>query len=106
MSWQTDMVNLMRDQGALNNPKGIQFGVMVSPTACKVGNLPLTEQDLYYIDGLLQPKASVVAGHCPADGELADKSKYIPALAAGDMVALIQMSETRYLILGKVVSLA
>lgn len=94
---------MMRDEGAVNNSSGIQLGVMTGPKSCRIGNLALTEQDLCFLDKSISAVASKVSGHCPADGELKDKSAYLPALAAGDTVALYRLSDSKYLVIGKVV---
>lgn len=108
MSWKEDMISMMRQQGERNNPKGIQLATMTSANTAMIGALPLTAQDLLFNDRLLQPTATAVAGHCPADGELTDKSTYLTALKAGDIVAVYCVEDKsgyqKYLVLGRMVS--
>ena len=104
MSWKEDMISMMREQGERNNPTGIQLATMTSANTAMIGNLPLLSQDLLFSDRLLQPTATKVAGHCPADGELADKSAYLPALKAGDIVAVYRVNDQKFLVLERVVS--
>ncbi|MBR1856148.1 MAG: DUF2577 family protein [Oribacterium sp.] len=108
MSWKEDMISMMREQGERNNPTGIQLATMTSANTAMIGNLPLLSQDLLFSDRLLQPTATKVAGHCPADGELTDKSNYLPALKAGDIVAVYCIEDKsgyqKYLVLERMVS--
>lgn len=108
MSWKEDMISMMREQGERNNPTGIQLATMTSANTAMIGKLPLMSQDLLFSDRLLQPTATKVAGHCPADGELTDKSNYLPALKAGDIVAVYCIEDKsgyqKYLVLERMVS--
>lgn len=104
MSWSDELVNMMRSQGAVNNPSGLQMAVMTSENTLRLGTIDLLPSELLFIDRCISPVASKVAGHCPSDGELTDKTTYLPALQAGDQVVVQRMSDTQYLVLGKVVS--
>lgn len=111
MSWGEDLVGLMREQGAAYNDSGIQLATMLSPTSCKIGNLILTGEDLLISAHLTTQLAKKVAGHCPAGSALQDRSEYLPALQAGDLVAVYRVPESdprdktssRYLILERMV---
>ena len=103
--WAERMTVLMRQQGAVLNARGIQLAVMTGPTSLSLGNLALTAEDLLFSAHLLQPGCTKVAGTCPADGgALTDASTYLPALAAGDTVAVIQLSDSRFWVIEKVVT--
>lgn len=103
--WAERMTNLMREQGAALNGPAIQLAVMTGADSLSIGNLVLDKNDLVFSAHLLQPVCSKVAGTCPdGGGALADSSTYIPALAAGDTVAVIQLSDSRFWVIEKVVS--
>jgi len=102
--WDADMIDILRNEGAVKNPEGIITGEMTGPKSMKIGNLNLTAANLLFLQGTTSKVATAVAGHCPADGELKDKTTYLPALAAGDKVACVRLGEDYYLVLGKVVS--
>lgn len=104
MSWRENMISMMREQGERNNPTGIQLATMTSANTAMLGNMPLYAQDLLFSDRLIMPTATAVAGHCPADGELTDKSAYLPALKAGDIVAVYHVNDQKFLVLGRMVS--
>jgi hypothetical protein len=104
MASYENILQMMREQGSVNNPKGIQLATMTGPRTCKIGDFPLTAEDLYIPDRLLSSVAVKVAGHCPADGALSDASSYSSALKNGDIVAICQISSTKYVILERVVS--
>ncbi len=106
MSWKEDMISMMRAEGERNNHQGIQIATMLGPDSCKIGTLILTKQDLLFSDRLTKPTAVAVAGQCPADSALVDKSTYLPILQAGDLVAVYRMSDTKYLVLERMVAMA
>lgn len=108
MGWEADFIGLInkRKEGeeAGRQLGNIRLAEMTGPNSCRIGNLPLSPEDLLFNERLLSPVAVSVSGRCPADGELQDQSEYAPALAAGDQVAVCRISETKYLVLGKMVS--
>jgi len=103
--WAERMTAFVRQQGAVMNGRGIQLAVMTGPTSLSLGNLTLTAEDLLFSAHLLQPGCTKVAGTCPGSGgALTDSSTYLPALAAGDTVAVIQLSDSRFWVIEKVVT--
>lgn len=102
MGWESDFLDFVPAQ--VEDGAGIQVAEMTGPTTCKIGDMPLQAEDLYFSENLVHPIATAVAGHCPADGELKDKTRYLPALVAGDRVAVYRLNDTKYIILGKLVS--
>ena len=108
MGWEADLLDAMRSpagEEADGKAGGIQLAVMTGPTSCRIGKLELASDDLLFSDRLISPTAVSVAGQCPAaGGALKDQSKYLPALAAGDQVAVYRVSDSQYLVLGKMVS--
>lgn len=104
MSWQSDMVGLMRKQGAVSNTPGLQLGRMTGETSCKTGDLDLSREDLYIPDCLLKRVATKVQVSFDEHGVFHDESQYIEPLKAGDLVVLYRLSDTKYVILGRVVT--
>lgn len=96
-----EMVNMMREQGAANNTAPIQLATMTGARTCSIGDdLPIYAEDLYIPDRLLASvctKVDVPESH-------QDKSSYSAPLKAGDVVAIFRLSETKYVILDRVVS--
>lgn len=104
MSWADDFAGMM----GRPESTGAQLAEMTGPNACKIGNLQLTAEDLLFDDRLLHPTATGVAGYCPENASLQDKSAYLPALKTGDKVAVIPIKEpegtvSKYLVLGRMV---
>ncbi len=107
MGWEAELLDAMRSPAGEEmdgKAGGIQLAVMTGPTSCRIGKLELASDDLLFSDRLISPTAVSVAGQCPAGGTLQDQSKYLPVLAAGDQVAVYRVSDSQYLILGKMVS--
>lgn len=105
MAWDADMIQLMKQQGQGGSLPGIALATMTGPKSCKLKDgLELGPDELQFAEHLVNPLAVKVAGHCPADGELQDKTQYISALKAGDEVAVYQLSDSKVLILEKMVS--
>ena len=105
MAWDADLIQLMKQQGQDNSLRGIALATMTGPKSCKLKDgLELGAGELRFAEHLVNPLAVKVAGHCPADGELQDKTQYISALKAGDEVAVYQLSDSKVLILEKMVS--
>lgn len=95
-----EIVGLMRDQGAANSGSSIQLAVMTGSNSCKIGTLMLSGEDLYIPDRLLSQACTGVK--VPALNK--DASSYSAPLKAGDMVVVYQLSQTKYVILQRVVS--
>lgn len=97
----TEMVSIMREQGAVNNTAPIQLATMTGARTCSIGDdLPICAEDLYIPDRLLTPVCTKV--DIPESHQ--DKSSYSVPLKAGDVVALFKLSDTKYVILDRVVS--
>ncbi|WP_373262371.1 hypothetical protein [Hungatella hathewayi] len=80
-----EMLTIMRRQGAPAVNAGIQKAEMTGPYSLKLGDMPLTAEDLMFEDALIHPPEGKTA------------------LKAGDTVAIIRMSDTLYWVLGKMV---
>lgn len=99
MSVYSEMVDLMRVQGAVENPEDIKLAEMTGPDSCRMGDYDLSRDDLYIAEHLLKNIATKVA----VDEAHQDKSTYIEPLKAGDLVIIKQVNEKAYVILERVV---
>lgn len=102
MSWQSDMVGLMRKQGAISNTPGLELAVMTGAASCRVGDLDLSSEDLYIPDHLLKPVATKVRVSFDEHGVFHDETQYLAPLKAGDLVVLQRLSDTKYVVLNRV----
>ncbi|RFZ79853.1 DUF2577 domain-containing protein [Lacrimispora amygdalina] len=91
----------MQEEGAKNNPPTIEFATMTGPKSCKIGDLLLVEEDLIFSEHLLNRLTIMVS----VSESHSDQSQYIQPLQVGDEVAVIRVSQTRYLVLDRVVGL-
>lgn len=82
--YYTEMLGMMRQQGAKDNPTTLQIGTMQSANSVKIGDLILNAEDLYIADYLY----------------LED----VEPLKGGDVVAVQRVQDTNmYVILARVV---
>jgi hypothetical protein len=103
MGWTNDMIDMMR--GSNGSGSGIKLAVMTGPTSCKIGNLELSATDLLISDRLLSSLCTKVSETAPSGGgTCTDKSSYLSALKAGDTVAVYQLSDEKFLVLERMVS--
>lgn len=102
MAWENDFSEMLAGNKA--SPQ-IKLAVMTGPNSCRVGNLQLTAVDLLISDRLLSPTCAKVSETAPdGGGQCTDNSTYISALKAGDTVAVYQLSDSRFLVLERMVS--
>lgn len=122
-----EMLELMRLQGAKDNPVTLQLGVMQSPTSVKIDDLVLNAEDLYIADYLVAgytrqikvPYVSGVSVDTTQSNPFASKDNpdpdtrvwkesqitYIDGLKKGDLVAVQKLDgNNMYVILARVVS--
>jgi hypothetical protein len=117
-----DMLRVMQSQGAINNPPMIQTGTMTAYNSCMLGDeLELAPEQLYFFrrDTLRQArtikppsKIMLSSGIAVGQTELTvvsdasvkdhDHTLYTKPLKEGDIVALIEVQDGRYLVLGRV----
>ena len=91
MAAMEELILLMRQQGRTGEQGGIQLAEMTGPRSAKIGDFELMEEDLYIADTLLETYRG-------EEGEI-----YYTALKAGDVVAISQITEDKYVILARVV---
>lgn len=122
-----EMLELMRSQGAKDNPVTLQLGVMQSPNSVKIDDLVLNAEDLYIADYLVAgytrqikvPYVSGVSVDTTQSNPFASKDNpdpdtlywtekqitYIDGLKKGDLVAVQKLDgNNMYVILARVVS--
>lgn len=122
-----EMLELMRTQGAKDNPITLQLGVMQSPNSVKIDDLVLNAEDLYIADYLVAgytrqikvPYVSGVSVDTTQSNPFASKDNpdpdtlywtekqitYIDGLKKGDLVAVQKLDgNNMYVILARVVS--
>ena len=85
-----------------SDSRGIQLGTMTGPDTLDLEGLPLAAEDLMFDESLLCRRASSVAGEVSGT-VFHDKSQYILELKEGDTVAVQKISDSLYLVLGKMV---
>lgn len=122
-----EMLEIMRSQGAKDNPVTLQLGVMQSPTSVKIDDLVLNAEDLYIADYLVAgytrqikvPYVSGVSVDTTQSNPFASKDNpdpdtrvwkesqitYTDGLKKGDLVAVQKLDgNNMYVILARVVS--
>lgn len=122
-----EMLELMRSQGAKDNPVTLQLGIMQSPTSVKIDDLVLNAEDLYIADYLVAgytrqikiPYVSGVSVDTTQNNPFASKDNpdpdtrtwkesqitYTDGLKKGDLVAVQKLDgNNMYVILARVVS--
>lgn len=121
------VMELMRSQGAKDNPVTLQLGIMQSPTSVKIDDLVLNAEDLYIADYLVAgytrqikvPYVSGVSVDTTQSNPFASKDNpdpdtrtwkesqitYTDGLKKGDLVAVQKLDgNNMYVILARVVS--
>lgn len=122
-----EMLEIMRSQGAKDNPITLQLGVMQSPTSVKIDDLVLNAEDLYIADYLVAgytrqikvPYVSGVSVDTTQSNPFASKDNsdpdtrvwkesqitYTDGLKKGDLVAVQKLDgNNMYVVLARVVS--
>lgn len=122
-----EMLEIMRSQGAKDNPVTLQLGVMQSSNSVKIDDLILNEEDLYIADYLVAgytrqikvPYVSGVSVDTTQSNPFASKDNpdpdtrvwkesqitYTDGLKKGDLVAVQKLDgNNMYVILARVVS--
>lgn len=119
-----EMLGMMREQGAKDNPLTLQLGVMQSPTSVRIDDLVLKEEDIYIADYLLAgysrqlkvPYVSAVSVDTTQESGFVDNASdpdvkltkqtediYTDGLKKGDLVAVQKLNNNNmYVILARV----
>lgn len=101
MNGYEKLLRIMQKEGMKNNSAKIVLGVMKSQTECEVAKNILDQEDFYVAEHLsVKKKVTVIEN---------DKEKQVEKiqslLKTGDIVAVYRLSDEKYLILDKVVSI-
>lgn len=88
-----ELLKIIRLEGSKNNPASIQIGVMNSSISCSIGELSLSSEDLLIEEHL-------TTGYYT---KKEDKTYFVDKLKQGDLVAVYRFSDTKYIIIGKLV---
>ena len=118
------MISIIRKEGNKGNEKTVILGEMISRTSCKVNGITLTKEDLYYAQHLVEhdeefdiKSNDTVTSRTSSAGDPAHThtlenfttkktmAKQYTSLKKGDVVALCRISEEKYLVLEKVVTM-
>lgn len=125
-----DLLGIMQQQGATNNPPTIQLATMTGHNTIMIGDdLELTEEQVYFMERdtfrmqrthrppkkvKLDPPLVVGGEEAVTIEEVSlvsdetvkefDHSVYVKPYQEGDMVAVICISQGQYLVLGKVIT--
>lgn len=117
------IINIMRNQGAVKNPIGLQLAEMTDATSCDVGELHLEAEDLlisqhltdYEIkidvedNGKLNSTTTTVAQHrhdIDTFTSTETKIKVYGKLKKGDLVLVQRLSDEKYVIIEKLLEAA
>ena len=115
------LIEIIRQEGAKNNPPMIKLGEMISETSCRIGENELDAEDLYFAEhmieheklidiedgGKLDATTDTSGNHSHMLKTLTSEGTKIrihTTLKKGDLVAVYRISDEKYLILAKVVS--
>ena len=101
--WESELANLLpREEGA----RELKLATMTSQDSLRLGKLELRKEDLLISEQLknrlcvkAQMRSSSSGGPCT------DESVYLEPLKSGDTVLIYQLSDSKFVILDKVVSL-
>lgn len=102
MAVYEDLIGEIRRQSASAQATGIETAVMTGPTSLMIGDMAVTAAELMFSEHLVRPLATKVDG-AVSGSDFKDKTAYLPALRAGDTVAVQRVSDALYIVLGKLV---
>ena len=97
------IIKIMREQGAKNNPASLQLGEMLGPTSCKVEGLNLEDEDLIISEHLTDYEIEIDIKESVKIETQTITVKVKGALKKGDLVLVQRLSDERYVIVGKLV---
>ena len=101
-----EFLGMMREQGRKDNPTLIQIGVMQSSNSVKINDLILNAEDLYIADYLMAGYSRALNTPYVSSVEperVQSQLVYSSGLKAGDLVAVQDLGNNKYVILARVV---
>lgn len=101
--WENTLANLLpKDEGR----RELKLATMTGEDSLSLGKLELRKEDLLVSLHLTDRLCVEAIMQSPSNGgPCTDKSKYLDKLKAGDTVLVYQLSDSKFVILDKVVSL-
>ena len=101
--WENSLANLLPKDG---ERRELKLATMTSPDSLKLCKLELQKEDLLVSQHLTGRLCVEAIMQSPSNGgSCTDKSKYLDKLKAGDTVLVYQLSDSKFVIMDKVVSL-
>ena len=101
--WESNLADLIPRE---RETRELKLAVMTGPDSLKLGKLELAKEDLLISQHLIDRVCVKAAMNAPTNGgPCTDKSKYLEKLKAGDTVLVYQLSDSKFVIIDKVVSL-
>ena len=100
--WESELANLLpREEVA----RELKLATMTSPNSLKLGKLELQKEDILLSQHLLNPLCVKVKTQSPnGGGACSDASTYLEPLKAGDLVLVYQLSDSKFVVIDKVVN--
>lgn len=115
------LIEIIRQEGAKNNPPMIKLGEMISENSCRIGENELDAEDLYFAEHMIEHEKLIdieEGGKLDATTDTSGNHSHMlqtltsegtkirihTTLKKGDLVAVYRISDEKYLILAKVVS--
>lgn len=95
------IISIMRNQGAVKNPIGLQLAEMTDATSCDIGELHLEAEDLFISQHLTDYEIEIEL----SSGNKKDAIAY-GHLKKGDIVLIQRMSDEKYVIVEKILEAA
>lgn len=107
------LIQIMRQQGAMGNPPRLELGEMLSESTCRIGGNDLEKEDLIVAEHLTAGYNTKISANIAAtiDGKetgiiMKDQTVAINSrLKKGDTVLTYRISEDKYAIIERMVSL-
>ena len=94
------LINIMRNQGAIKNPIGLQLAEMTGARSCDIGELHLEAEDLLISQHLTDYEIEIeLSGN-------KRNAKIYGHLKKGDVVLVQRMSDEKYVIIEKLLEAA
>lgn len=94
------IISIMRNQGAVKNPIGLQLAEMTDATSCDIGELHLEAEDLFISQHLTDYEIEIELSGYKKDAIIYGHLK------KGDIVLIQRISDEKYVIIEKLLEAA